>query len=220
MGDGNIALGDRDKTREPGLRGEQIVVAGVQAAVRDTIADREELADRVKEEAKLHGPEQCLRASDDALEALDDEAGHGIGHREIAAVALHGRVEGECPHDDLFGRLHAWRAHPLVGDQATREVHHGAGMGLDLGEALRPAARLRPHPDCLQHGIQGIVEALPDNRAGASANTESARGLANEERGVLHPGQGRLGKERLFRHLPAGVAQGDEVAGEIAAIDR
>ena len=58
MRDGHVALGDGDEAREARFGGQEVVGAAVEAAVRDAVADREELAGRVEEEAELHGLEE------------------------------------------------------------------------------------------------------------------------------------------------------------------
>jgi hypothetical protein len=77
--DRDIALRDRDEARETGLRGEQVVPAGVEAPVRDTVPDREELPHRVEEEAEVHAGDQCFRISGEDREATDQGLGGGGG---------------------------------------------------------------------------------------------------------------------------------------------
>ena len=50
----DVALGDRDEARKPRLGREQIVAARVEGAVRHAIADREQLAVRIEQEAVTH----------------------------------------------------------------------------------------------------------------------------------------------------------------------
>ena len=69
---GRATVGDRDEAREPRFGGEEIVCARIETAVRDAIADREDLACRVEEEAKLHRIEELLRDAGDGGEALDE----------------------------------------------------------------------------------------------------------------------------------------------------
>ena len=57
----HIAFGDRDEARKPRFGGEQVVTVGIERAVVDPVADREELARRVEEKAEFHRVEHRLR---------------------------------------------------------------------------------------------------------------------------------------------------------------
>src|SRR5262249_23060077 len=147
-------FGDHDEAREPGLRGEQIVVPGIQTALRDPVTDGEEVAYRVKKKAEVHGPEQSLCASGKPLEALDEKSGRRARHLEITTVTLHRRLQGEGPPDHFFGRLRRRRAHAFLGDEAAREIGHRAGMRFELSDALRPVAHAGPRLDGGRYGIE------------------------------------------------------------------
>ena len=60
------------KLVEPRLGGEEVVAAGIEAAVRDAVADREDLARGIEEEAELHRVEQLLRERGHGGEAIDE----------------------------------------------------------------------------------------------------------------------------------------------------
>ena len=55
----HIALGDGDEARKTRLGGEQIVMVRVKAPIADEIANREQLALRVEEEAEAHRVEHA-----------------------------------------------------------------------------------------------------------------------------------------------------------------
>ncbi|MDT4854795.1 hypothetical protein FQZ97_891150 [compost metagenome] len=56
-----MALGYRDEGAQPRLGGEQVVVAGIQAALVDVVADAEQVALVVVEEAEVHLRQVCRR---------------------------------------------------------------------------------------------------------------------------------------------------------------
>ena len=68
---GDVALGDREEAGQPGLGGEQVVVAGVQRAVPDPEPDREQLAGRVEQEAEVRLAEQLPGPVRDRVEAAE-----------------------------------------------------------------------------------------------------------------------------------------------------
>ena len=50
----NIAFGYREETRQPGLRGEQVVVVCIDPAGRDIVADKEQPPFFVVEPTEIH----------------------------------------------------------------------------------------------------------------------------------------------------------------------
>ena len=69
---GGPAVGNRDEARKPRFGGEEIVCARIETPLRDAIADREDLAGRVEEEAKLHRLEKLSRDAGGGGEALNE----------------------------------------------------------------------------------------------------------------------------------------------------
>ena len=55
-----IALGDGDETGEAGLGGKHIVIAGIEAPLRHTVSEREQMALRVIEKAEIHCMEKSV----------------------------------------------------------------------------------------------------------------------------------------------------------------
>ena len=80
--DGDVALGDRDEAGQPRLGGEEVVPAGIGAAVRDAVADREDLARGIEEEAELHLAEHRLRERGHGREAIDEPLARDGRRRE------------------------------------------------------------------------------------------------------------------------------------------
>ena len=78
MRGGDVTLGDRDEAGEPRFRGEQIVAPMIEAAFRDAVAKREDLARGIEEEAELHPVEELLRDQGHCREPADQRSGcHG-----------------------------------------------------------------------------------------------------------------------------------------------
>ena len=126
--DGHVALGDGDEAREAGFRGQEIVGAAVEAAVRDAVADREDLAGRVEEEAELHGLEELGGGARDAQEAAGERAGGGGGSRQ----ALDERVDAR---DRRRRRVGARAEGGVAGGGEL--VHRGAAPLGQVGRAGR-----------------------------------------------------------------------------------
>ncbi len=102
VGDGHVALGDRDEAREACLGGEQIVAVRIELAVAQPVPDGEELACWIEEEAEIHLLEELASEvaeprdtaherdarSADALEVRDqrtyenDWLGRGVWRRD------------------------------------------------------------------------------------------------------------------------------------------
>ena len=79
---GDVALGDRDEAGQPRLGGEEVVPAGIGTAVRDAVADREDLARGIEEEAELRLAEHRFRERGHGREALDERLARDGGRRE------------------------------------------------------------------------------------------------------------------------------------------
>src|ERR1019366_10211508 len=84
----NVALGHRDETREPGLGGEQIVTARVENALPHLIADRQQLAVGVEQEAVTHLQRRRARDRFEGREARR-QVDYGNGRlSDVTAMAL------------------------------------------------------------------------------------------------------------------------------------
>ena len=67
---------------------------------------------------------------------------------------------------------------------------------------------------------QGLFELPPGERLAPPVVADRARRLASQRDRVLDAGQRRPDRKRLVDHLVTGVRQREQVAGEIAAVDR
>src|SRR6185295_12843119 len=98
-------------------------------------ADREQLADRVEQEAELHLAHQALRALGERREARREvrRAG-GISGGEIAHVALRGAAERFGPLEGL--RSVGARGGGMRRVESARDVAENRGPAGDLAEPL------------------------------------------------------------------------------------
>ena len=125
------------------------------------------------------------------------------------------RAQGKRPQDNV--RLRA--CSNLVG-QLAREGRHGAGLGRQLCEPPRPLGRSLRHS--LERGrddVEGAVKAEPGCRSGTPTLVDAARRVADEDRRIPDSSK-RREAERLGDLLQAGVLEGEEMAGEVAAVHR
>ncbi len=156
-----VALGDGDETRQPGLRREQIVAAGVEHALPRPVADRQQLAVRIEQEAVAHFQRRGARDSFERREACrqsDDGRGR-LG--DIAAMAFDRPPHRRDPEHDvrvgavrraIAGRGQIWRAQrwrarvcpawrwraPLR-DQRGRHVGYRVGPRREFRQPVREA---------------------------------------------------------------------------------
>ena len=212
--DRRVALRDGHEAREASFRGEQIVAAGIEARVLDAVPDGEELADGVEQEGEVHGRHHRLCVPREHGEAPDHVFGHGHRRAEITHVAVDGRAQGLGPADNLWRR-----ARPIFLGQALRQGGHVAGAGRELPELPGPLGGRARFSRDRRHGVERFLQANPGGRARAPA-LESARRLADEQRGILDPCESGSSERRVVDLLQAGLLEGDEMSGKIAAVHR
>ena len=226
----DVALGDREVAGQPGLGGQQVVAAVVELGIRHVIADRHQPAARVDEEAEVHRDRELGAAARDVdeppvergafplrhaavLAQPGDRAGDGLGprggaagHRGVMGVGL--LVGGIDLADDRDqGGRHVGGAAEVhlavvVGDERRLDGPQG---GLDALEASGAEARDDRvlGQDLLQHA-DGVADAFDAVADGAVAGPRPAPGAGAAD--PTHPVEG-------------GLAQGDEVPGEVAGVD-
>ena len=68
--------------------------------------------------------------------------------------------------------------------------------------------------------LECLVQLASGDRLAAPVVADPAGRVASQGHGVADPGERRRDRERLVDHQPARVRQGEEVAGEVAAVDR
>ena len=186
---GDVALGDREEARQPGLRGEQVVVARVERAVaRPGSRSRRACASgRTGSRSPSRGTARWARSAI-ALEAPDERRGGRrapsaspagrvgqLGDRREAvapaarrrsarsrSVALDGRPAASAQVDELAVRRPR-RAPPV---SAARDVRERAGVGRELGRGGRPTSP----------GVASAIGAASPRRAAARAPRRGAAG--------------------------------------------
>ena len=238
---GDVPPGDRDEAGEPGLGGEQVVVARVQRALADAEPDREQLAGRVEQEAEVHLPEQAMRAVGDRLEApgkqhripgsIPHERGRRV--RELAdrregrhrlPCAEQGEVpfmagdrEARCvrPGHELSGRTLT----PL-GRERRGHIRQDPGARGEGRDAVCPGVHRRG--DLLVGAIERrerLLEVAPGEGLTLPVVADRLGGLPGKRDGVTDPLERRRHGERLVDHLATRAGEGEQVAGEVAAVD-
>ena len=110
---------------------------------------------------------------------------------------------------------------PLRG-QRSRDVGDGVGVDARAPPAARhmPAGVAGARRSEAASAVERLVELLPGHRLGAPVVGERAQRLAGEPQRVRDPGEPFRTHHGTVDHLPAGVAQRDQVPGEIPAVDR
>ena len=202
----DIALGDRDEARQARLRGEQVVAARIELALRHPVTDRKEPALAVEEEAEVHRPGHGPRRRLERREAPLERAGRVFAPGEVAAVALDRALRGLRPVQH-FG---AGRVAALAG-QRSRDIDHRLGLGPDITGALAERGAQR---------IERPVQLVPGDRLRAPVLGKHAQGFAREIQRVPDAGESFGTGHRGPGPFPARIGQREEVAGQVAAVHR
>ena len=82
----DVAPGDREEARQPGLARQEVVAALVQLAVEHVVADREQLAMTVLQEAERHARLQRPGREGDRKGPPDERGDLGVV--EVASLAV------------------------------------------------------------------------------------------------------------------------------------
>ena len=130
--DRHVTLGDREEACRPGLRREQVVVAGVERAVGHPVPDREQLPGRVEEEPELRLREQIHGASGEGRQP----AGDGDAGGPVAC-----RIRGLHVEELAQRRERRGCGLPGAGAQGRPQQHQVTRMALD-GPANAPGPRV------------------------------------------------------------------------------
>ena len=138
--------------------------------------------------------------------------------RRAAGVA---RVAPDAVSDRVRPLEHrlARRRPPLL-HQRDPDVDQGLRVRRQGLEALGPLLRRRRHGREERGGLaQGVVEMPSRDDASPNAAGHRRRGHAEKIESVADAVERELGRARLVQTLEAGVPQGDQVPGEVAAVD-
>ncbi len=212
----DITLGDRHEARQPRLGGEEIVAVGVERVVGHPIADREQLAVLVQQEAELHRQRGRARVFFHGLEARRQRRIGSGRLREVAAVALDRAAGRLRPELQVGADIVAALDRECAGD-----VGQGLGADRQGGEALRDILAIGRLPADIggQRG-ERILEMAPGHRLHAARVAQVARLRARQLDRVGDPLQTTRVGDRMIFPFPAGIRQRDQVPGQIAAVDR
>ena len=228
--DRHVALGDRDEARQARLRGEQVVAAGVEACRRRrgsrsrTACASGRRGSRSPWRRTVPG-RPARRRSRRAIEA-------GVGRTSmsrawLSTVARERRVR---PHAGTSGRRRA-SATPLVGDQrrarrsstrraararSSREPRGPRRAGIQRGAPERSPSDARRAPSVAWRCRDGAAR-----RVGASRRVPARRPRRTSVHRVADAGQRGTGAEYGWAAISRqACAERDQMAGEIAAVDR
>ena len=216
MAGGNVALGDREETRQPRFRRQEIIAIGIEGGLGHEKSDRKQLT---------HGVEQTseLRSHRDRPERIFQRDQSGDPRHETFGryrnVRLVGKDRGERrlrPEE----KIGAGSIAALERDR-TRDIHRIVGFAREIGEG-RGLCRIRSRrvparlgqvgernfelPRC--HGLRNPTEAkMCSDSRGQFAHIDDA-------------GETDGGARRRRFPLAAGVGESDKMARQIAAVDR
>ena len=213
---GKIALGDGEKTRQPRFGGQKVVAVGVERALCRQIADREEVALAVHEKAELHGHRHrtgdFLQFPQPQFQVL---GGFGVA-RKVGAMRRDGVHRGLRPEQHVRASLVA-----ALAGQRPRHIEHRLSLEAEI---CKPGPEIVHRRKRLARGqgerAQRIVELPPGDGLRLAAVTQARRVFPGQVERVGDPFEASLSFRWRRSPFPAGIGQGDQVPGKIAAIDR
>ena len=196
----DVALGDRDEAREPRLGGEQIVAARVERALRHAIADREQLALGIEQEAEVHcrAPSSRAVASSAARRAVRAAAASGDGSMSRRWLSIERRAAA------IQNSMSAPASSPRSLANARGDVGHGLGLRGELRQALRRCVA-SPVSGCrtaAASAASASSSCVPGHGLRAPAVAQLVRRLTREVERVGDAGQALRGRRRRGRSTP------------------
>ncbi len=215
MTGGDVSLSDRHEAREPCLRGKEIVPARVERALGHEIADREQFPVVVEQKAELHCERCRPRGLLQGREARRRRSDCLRRHIDITAMALD-RASGRLRPEQHVGA----GVVASFGRERKRDVRQGLGVDRERREAFRDPLSVDECPSQVgrQHG-ERLVQLTPRHRLRSATFAQPARLLAHELERVCDTGKTPLIRERVTGPIPARIGEGDEMPGQIAAVD-
>ena len=200
---GHVALGDRDEARQARLGGEQVVVARVEPAVGDAVADREELAARVEEEARSPSRGQARAPTRRSSQAPRERAGRPR-RAEASRRALR-RCRSRGVHQPArLPRALASRQRASIGRGGDRPSSRRSASSVDHAETGPGQQRIE------------VAAMARDGRRTASAQVSSSAAAPSPRSAVSVRGhvrervRARAASSREAAAQPSGVAGGAE----------
>ena len=128
-----VALCNREQARETRLRREQVVVAGVELRILDSIADREQPPLRIEQKVELHLREQTLRRAAPRASIL----------RAVARPAVRAPAAAARSAPDSAGRSGIVSSPASSATLMSSAMVHAAGPPLRLRGVARAVQRSR-----------------------------------------------------------------------------
>ncbi|EDT03388.1 hypothetical protein BamIOP4010DRAFT_3075 [Burkholderia ambifaria IOP40-10] len=212
----DIALRDRDETRQARLRRQQVVVARIEPSVGHRVADRQQIPHRVEQKAELHRIGHLQRGIGQRMKTLVQHVRFVRRARRVATMPLHRVLQRLRPKQHV---VDVAAPHPAdVVHQRSRYIGDRRGEDRDRGPFRCGALPGRRGERLLQLG-RGPLELAVQGRPGIAI---PAHGLAQQRERIADPFVRGLPPHAggLIRPRAATVAERDQVPGEIAAVDR
>ncbi len=211
-----VALGDAEQAGQPGLGGKQVVAGLVELSFLDAVADGKQLAVLPQQEREIHLECELARAVAQPDQPLAQLADAGFLDMRIREVGFAGLLQLVGPQRQVAALLRADLLVQRLGELADVGRQHGQVDGADR----RRLGFVADGVDGTAHALDALGQTLAQ-RAQRTAVVGQCRQLFLEDcRDVDDAAEIALQvRSGCSRPQLAGGCDGDEVPGEIAAID-
>ena len=212
---GNVALGNGDEAGEPGFRGKQVIATGIEHAVIDQIADRQQLARRFEQEFEIHRHGHRASRGLQRLDPLVQCQARRLVERQIRHLG------GDHGATGLGPEHHVGRGSmALLECERAGHVENGLRTGNHDGEE-RGKVRIG-------HGFAHLIDQCgkiciqfgPGDRLSVATIAQTRCGLAAEVQRVGNARQDLRGGQRAIAPVGERIGKRDQMASQIAAVDR
>ncbi len=214
----HVTLGDRDEARQPRLRCEQVVAAGVERVVTRAEADGKQIARAIEQEAEVHRLGQPFRLERDGGETMVDRARHRrdlVEHVEVARVTADGFANGGRPCLQFRSRLVTSRR------QRADDVQQVLRAGVHLLEPGTPfVGGPRRVLERRRHRVQRLAHLRGRHDLGAHAEGRPLERLTNGFERIANPVQDLRPHCQLTDQLTTSLRKRDQMPGEIPTVHR
>ena len=200
---GNVALGDREKARQPGFGGKQIVGVGIQHLVVHPVTDDQQLARLVKQEPELHAFGHAAAGVGKDVETEGDLLSARCIPSKVAQVARNASVQR------LDGRVQD------AGLQALRKPRQGGKLLLQRSQQRRDLLL----PLILAQDRGKLFQRGGDRAIRVRFFARRLRHVPGIGQGIDQSRDNPVGLSR-GQHFQTGTLHHQQVAGKIAAVDR
>ena len=204
----DLALGDRHETGEPGLRGEQVVATGIEPVLGDEIADRQQPA--IRRRGGTRTPSRWPRRGPSSRSSA---AGARAPRSPSAVCAMSRR------------RLSIDRCVASTQNSMSALAASPRSLASARARSAAVAACRASSSEPARQGRGQIVEGaarVPRARRGACACRRATRAAPRGRAPGCRRRQRRCrdASAGVPRHAAQALASGDQMAGQIAAVDR